>query len=144
MKYNALKYLPNNFQYDDEGLWSLTLPHDANRISNIILDEFGTNIIIMDCTAGLGGNTISFCNYFIFVISIENDYYRFNMLKNNIDLLNISNIYLINDDCINVLLNKFNKNDRNDFCKNYLVRNINCYFIDPPWGGINYKKKKLI
>jgi 16S rRNA G966 N2-methylase RsmD len=123
------KYLLTNNLYNDlEGLWSFTLENDANKISKIILNEFGSNSIIIDNTAGLGGNTISFSYYFKYVISIEYDNNRFNLLKNNINYLNLSNIYLINDNCINI------------FNKNFMNNKIFIYFFDPPWGGPNYKK----
>ena len=120
--------LTNNLYNDLEGLWSFTLENDAKKISKIILNEFGNNSIIIDNTAGLGGNTISFSYYFKYVISIEYDNNRFNLLKNNINYLNLSNIYLINNNCINI----FNRN----FINNEMI----IYFFDPPWGGPNYKK----
>jgi len=120
--------LTNNLYNDLEGLWSFTLENDAKKISKILLNEFGNNSIIIDNTAGLGGNTISFSNYFKYVISIEYDNNRFNLLKNNINYLNLSNIYLINDNCINI------------FNKNFVNNKIIIYFFDPPWGGPNYKK----
>jgi hypothetical protein len=53
-----------NLGYDSEGLWSITLPQDADTISQIILNENNSDITIIDTTAGLGGNTLSFAKYF--------------------------------------------------------------------------------
>ncbi len=54
----------NRLQYDDEGIWSITLPHDAKKISKIIRKELNKNSIIIDATCGLGGNLISLSKYF--------------------------------------------------------------------------------
>lgn len=115
----------NRLQYDDEGIWSITLPHDAEKISKIIRKELNKNSIIIDATCGLGGNLISLSKYFKKVIGIEINKERFKMLLNNIYLYKINNIFLINKNCVDML---------NSFIYNGL-------FIDPPWGGPNYKLK---
>ena len=127
-----LNMYPSNFKYDEEGLWSLTLPNDADKISKIIINEFGNNIIILDGTAGLGGNIISFCKYFQYVIGIEYNNDRFNLLKNNIELFKLCNVELLNNNSTKLIL------------ENQLNKYINCYFFDPPWGGPNYKYNKYI
>jgi len=110
-------------KYDMEGLWSISMPNDAKEISLIILNKFGSNINILDGTAGIGGNVISFAKYFNKVCAIELNTSRFEILKNNIDIYQYKNIKLINDDSIN-----------------YLNNNYDVYFFDPPWGGPDYKK----
>jgi 16S rRNA G966 N2-methylase RsmD len=118
-------HMENNYQllkYDNIGLYSISLPSDADKISQIIEKELGNNKIIFDGTAGLGGNTISFSKYFKYVISIEMDKDRFNLLENNIKTYKLNNIVLINDNCLN-----------------YLDENCDGYFFDPPWGGPDYK-----
>jgi len=120
----------NKLLYDDEGIWSITLPYDANKISYIIRNELNKNSIIIDATCGLGGNIISLSKYFKKVIGIEINKNRFIMLLNNIFIYNINNIYLINDDFINIINNS-----------KYIYHGI---FIDPPWGGPNYKLQKKI
>lgn len=121
------KIFPSNtehtmLKYDIEGLWSITLPSEAEIISNIIKKEVGEDAVIFDGTAGIGGNTISFAKNFKYVTSVELSLDRFNLLKNNINIFNLQNINLINDNCIN-----------------YLDGNYNVYFFDPPWGGPEYK-----
>ena len=117
-----------NLRYDVEGLWSISHPEDADHISEIIKNFVGnTNINILDGTAGLGGNVLSFAKYFNNVHGIELDKNRFNMLRDNISCYNFDNIKLTNGDCINFL------NDDYDV-----------YFFDPPWGGPNYKHKESI
>lgn len=116
--------LNNNFDgllYDNEGLWSITHPEDANCISNKILKYSNKTSKIIDLTSGCGGNIISFGKYFNNVTGIELDLDRYLILKNNVSLYNY-NINVINDDC----------------CK-YLDKNYDIFFIDPPWGGPDYK-----
>lgn len=118
----------NLLKTDDEGIWSITLPQDADFISNIICGINGKNKIIVDCTAGLGGNTISFAKYFKKVIGIEISKERFELLQNNINVYNLQNTELINGSCVDFINNESNMN------------NIDILFFDPPWGGPDYKK----
>jgi 16S rRNA G966 N2-methylase RsmD len=121
--------IPNNslLKYDTEGLWSISLPSDADKLSNIIINNFGSNLYILDGTSGLGGNVISFSKYFKKVCGIELNKERFIILKNNIDAFQLSNVILINDDC-----------------NNHLIDTYDLYFFDPPWGGPNYKNNENI
>ena len=64
------------------------------------------------------------------MLSIEKNEIHYNLLKNNIEILNIDNIKLINDDFINYI-NLNNINEKYDLL-----------FIDPPWGGPNYKNRR--
>lgn len=114
-------------KYDSEGLWSISLPCDAEKISLIILNIFGPNIYILDGTSGIGGNVISFGKYFKKVCGIELNKDRFEILKNNINIFQLDNIILINDDC-----------------NNHLNDNYDIYFFDPPWGGPEYKNKNQL
>jgi 16S rRNA G966 N2-methylase RsmD len=111
-------------KYDTEGLWSISLPSDADKISSLILNIFGPNLYILDGTSGIGGNVISFAKYFKKVCGIEINKDRFEILKNNIDIFKLNNVILINDDC-----------------NNYLDNDYDIYFFDPPWGGPDYKNK---
>ena len=114
-------------KYDTEGLWSITHPAEATIISKLIQAEIGYNSRILDATAGIGGNTISFANYFKHVTAIELFQTRFEILKNNVNTFNNTNIELINDSCLNHLDGKYDG-----------------YFFDPPWGGPNYKYNSKI
>ncbi len=109
-------------QCDQEGLWSITYPKDAEIISNIIKDEIGANSNIFDATAGVGGNTISFGKHFAHVTSVELVESRYQLLKNNISVYKLSNVNSINGDCLELL-----------------AGNYQGYFFDPPWGGPDYK-----
>jgi 16S rRNA G966 N2-methylase RsmD len=119
--------LNNELKYDIEGLWSITLPQEATIISKLIQSDIGYDSKIVDATAGIGGNTISFANYFKNVTAIEIQRSRFDILSNNINYYKINNIELINDSCLN-----------------HLNGNYDGIYFDPPWGGPNYKNTSKI
>jgi predicted RNA methylase len=118
----------NNLKSDIEGLYSLSHKEDADVLSNIIKDKYG-NIKILDGTAGIGGNSISFGINFKNVISVEKDKVRFDFLVENIKNANL-NIELINCSVIDYI-----KNNNETF---------DLIFLDPPWGGPNYKYEKSL
>jgi len=107
--------------YDNEGLWSITHPEDANIISETILKFNTTESKIIDLTAGCGGNLLSFGKYFKNVTGVENNKERFDILNTNITCYDY-NINILNDNCCNHLDEKYD-----------------IFFIDPPWGGPEYK-----
>lgn len=119
----------NKLKTDYIGEFSITKPDDADIITNIILNHIKRkNIIITDCTAGLGGNTISFSRTFDIVKSIEINKLRYELLKNNIETYNLKNVELINNNFLMTIFDKYQ----------------DVIFIDPPWGGKGYKKRKNI
>ena len=111
-------------KYDNEGLWSITYPKEADIISQIIKSEIGQEATIFDATAGVGGNTISFAKYFTHVFSVEISASRFELLKNNIEVYKLENVTVSNENCLDILSG-----------------NYQGYFFDPPWGGPDYKQK---
>lgn len=119
-------------QIDDDSIHYISIREHANQITSIINEYLKkinleiNDIIITDATAGVGGNTISFGMNFEHVIAIELSEYRCNCLKNNLSMYDLENIKIINGDCINIL--------------NEIKNNI--IFMDPPWGGRDYKNKK--
>jgi len=118
-----------NIEYDEEGLYSITPPNSAILITKIIKTYFSHNkITVTDGCAGLGGNVFSFASSFETVFAIEQDCSRFMMLVNNIAVLQHKNVLCINGDMLNI----FNK----------LHQDV--IFMDPPWGGIDYKYKHNI
>jgi 16S rRNA G966 N2-methylase RsmD len=121
-------------KYDNEGLYSITKSHEADKISKIIIkyidDNKYLNLHIFDGTGGLGGNTINFSKYFVNVTSFESNSERCDMLKNNITVYGLNNVKIHNCDSVIFL-------DTN-------YANYNVFFFDPPWGGPSYKEKKNI
>ena len=110
---------------DTEGMYSLSYKEDADLLSNIIKDKFG-DIKIIDGTSGIGGNSISFGLHFSSIVSIEINKERFKYLQANLEFFKLK-CTLYNDDMLNHL------NDDYDLI-----------FIDPPWGGPNYKLEKSL
>jgi|SRR5210317_811348 16S rRNA G966 N2-methylase RsmD len=121
------KYVPqnirNNLKLDEEAYYSVTDQTTADTISNELLHNFPDVKIITDGTACIGGNTYSFSKYFKKVQAIEIDKTKFDYLQHNINCLGINNVELFNDDVINKI---------QDLEQDMI-------FIDPPWGGPNYK-----
>ena len=117
----------NHTKIDKESVSYISSPIYAEKISKIILNHTKTNkIIITDCTAGCGGDTISFLNKFKKVYSIEKNLIRFSYLLNNIKAYN------------------FTRNSR-VYCGNFLniikdITDHDVIYFDPPWGGKDYKK----
>ena len=115
----------NNLKMDYEGTFSLSWKKDADILSKII-KEIYSDVKIIDATAGVGGNSISFGTYFSNVTSIEMDTERFNLLVDNLNTHNIKN-----------------KTINGNFL-DYLDIDYNLIFIDLPWGGPSYKYKNSI
>lgn len=121
----------NKLKIDYESVSFISSPIYSDKIIKIISDHIklpNNEIIITDCTAGCGGDTIGFLHKFSKVNSIEKKFDRFNYLINNIkayNLLNKSNVYF--GDFTNIA---------------QYINNHNVLYIDPPWGGKDYKKKR--
>lgn len=120
------------------GKYSITKPIHTSWIKSIIINFFKNknlntkNMNIIDCTACVGGDSISFSKYFKNVLSIEKNKIHYDILENNINNLEINNIELINNDFLDSIKN------------NIKTKNYNILFLDPPWGGPNYKNLKNI
>lgn len=120
-----------NLLIDDESISYITTPSEANKIATII--EAHTNkykpnceISIIDGTGGVGGDTIAFCSKFGNIISIEENSDRSKLLSHNIQQYAFKNITIINGDS-SLIIPK--------------ILDIDVIYIDPPWGGKDYKKK---
>lgn len=122
-----------NLQIDKDSIHYISLREDAETITEIIKKSFRlkenekfTDLYITDATAGVGGNTLSFGKNFKYVNSIEIHKKRYKFLENNIKIYEFDNINTYNENCIDII--------------DLLYQDI--IFIDPPWGGKDYKKKK--
>jgi 16S rRNA G966 N2-methylase RsmD len=108
-----------------ESIYSITHYKLADKISKDILEYCKSAKTITDATANVGGNTISFSKHFKTVNSVEIDPMTCSALKKNIKTYNLKNV--------------------NVYCKSYLTilndLTQDVIFIDPPWGGINYREK---
>ena len=111
----------------DEGSYSITRRRDADRIMNVLIYALKDlhNMTITDATACIGGDTLNFAMNFRHVHSIELKHDNFDVLTNNVNVYGFNNVTLHHGDSTNL----FNWN-------------TNVLYIDPPWGGKDYKKHK--
>ncbi len=131
----------NNYEkikIDDDSFSYITIREIAELITKIIshhLLQFNVNpqkSSIIDYTAGVGGNVLSFSKHFLSVHAIELSELRAEYLKNNIDVYGFKNITVYNESSI-------------DFNENKMLKiNPNVIFVDPPWGGVNYKNSESL
>jgi len=108
----------------EEGSYSITRRRDANRVMMFLEYALGPLDIksITDATACNGGDTLNFALKFKEVKSIEINNDNFETLKHNIGIYNLSNVELFHGDCTKIL--------------NW---HTDVLYIDPPWGGPNYR-----
>ena len=129
-------------QMDEVASFSVTEATFADKISRIlvVLPNLSSKTTIVDATAGVGGNSMSFLCYFSNVISVEIDQNTSRMLQNN--LTHAKN-----------LLNCRNKGNFSVFNGDFMIlknttdifRNkVDIIFFDPPWGGRDYLEKSKL
>lgn len=111
----------------EEGRYSITRRRDAVRILNVIRSVVGKldDKTVTDATACIGGDTINFGLNCRHVHSIELKKENYDALVNNVNVYNLTNVETINDNCLTIF------NWKTDIL-----------FIDPPWGGPDYKTQK--
>lgn len=107
----------------NDSLYSISSPDVADQMSKLIKNALPSAKIIIDGTANVGGNTLSFSSYFDHVIAVEINLDTFNVLKNNVETYKRKNVELINDDFLNLVP----------------VLSADVIFMDPPWTGTFYK-----
>lgn len=128
----ANKYFPKHndeIKIDEVGKYSISKPYITKQIIDIIKKFMNTReIIITDAMACVGGDTLSFANNFKKVNAIELDSKRFEFLKHNMKLFNKKNINFYNSDFLEVI-KKLNQD---------------VIYLDPPWGGPDYKNQQSV
>ena len=139
---NTVNY--NNLLIDDESFSFITIREIAHLTSKIICNHLSKHNInpqkvsIADYCAGVGGNVISFSKFFNHVYAIEINKTRSEYLLNNIGIYNCKNVSVINKSSI----------DYNQICTDnkQCIYNDNpvIIFIDPPWGGNDYKNTDIL
>lgn len=108
---------------DHEASYSVTDQVTADKITKDIKAFVTAGAVITDGTACIGGNTYSFAKEFRSVNAIEIDPLRCSYLKNNLGVLGLKNVRC---ECGDVLVESM---------KQYQ----DVIFLDPPWGGPDYK-----
>jgi predicted RNA methylase len=117
----------SNLKITEEGSYSITRRRDAERIMDILRIIFKEmkNMTITDATACIGGDTLNFALHFKHVHSIELNHSNFDALTNNVSVYDLNNVTLHHADSVAL----FNWN-------------THVLYVDPPWGGKDYKKNK--
>ncbi|CAI5705768.1 unnamed protein product [Peronospora effusa] len=142
--------LRNQLQVDEVAEFSVTDFEMATKISQAVLDLFAPlkedttsesgnedhedgrtaiqerkkyPLVVTDGTACIGGNVLSFCDFFMHVNAIENNATRVQMLRHNLQVLKKTNVKCIHANYLDVMLE--------------LQQDV--VFLDPPWGGPEYK-----
>ena len=110
-----------------EGSYSITRRRDADRIIHILqaVLKHISEMTITDSTACIGGDTLNFGLHFKHVHSIELKNENFEALTNNVEVYGLNNVTLHHGDCLKI----FNWN-------------TDVLYIDPPWGGKDYRQHK--
>lgn len=120
-----------NLLIDEESMTYITTPQETKKIFNITIPHINKYKKISSCTAvdatgGAGGDTITCCQNFQSVISIEIDYQRYTYLKNNVEQYNFKNCTIMHGDSTTII-------PKIQYC--------DVIYVDPPWGGSDYKTK---
>lgn len=112
-----------------EGEYSVTRRRDADRMLHVIAKVVGDlkTKTVTDATGCVGGDTIQFGLRCRFVNSIELNEENFKALQNNVNVYGLENVTLHHGDCTKVF------NWKTDIL-----------FVDPPWGGPNYKENETL
>lgn len=148
-------------QLDADARFLVTDEAAADTITDTIsgLEGVGRATVILDATACIGGNTLSFAKRFETVVAIENDAARFGMLTQNCAVLagagGRGKIKLRHADCL-LTVPKLAKALQSKAAKvaaaaasgagakkrqRATARNGEfVVFLDPPWGGLAYKE----
>ncbi len=121
------------FQTTREGLYSITKPRESIKVLKIITNSILSNlrshpseVNILDCFGGIGGDSIRFGLTFKELFTVEKNYDNFLALKNNLEQYGI-NAHLYQNDILEVP---------------QLLDKVSIVYADPPWGGPGYSKIK--
>jgi predicted RNA methylase len=112
----------------EEGKYSYTKREDGDRTIQFLkryIPSLHTRTIL-DGTGNIGGDTILFGLNFYTVHSIELDPDNFKALTHNVNLYKLKNVHL-------------HEGDTTELYKDYPS---DILYLDPPWGGPDYKEKK--
>jgi hypothetical protein len=121
-----------NFKLNGEGAYSITKPHEASQIvkciEGFIDDHILYNKTITDGSACMGGDLVRFCTRFKIVNGIEIDPDNFRFLVKNVHIFGCENANLF---C-------------QDYTEIYKSLKQDIIYLDPQWGGPDYKTKDVV
>jgi 16S rRNA G966 N2-methylase RsmD len=114
-----------------ESEYSSLTPHASKQVANIISKYFKNEQInnILDATAHIGCDSVNFhIRFNASVICVENDEETYNCLVKNLETFNNNKVptYPVLGNCL-------------EFIKGF-KQQTDFVYLDPPWGGPDYKK----
>lgn len=123
------KYFPKtnnmeNLMLTSEGEYSITKPEQGMQISNIVKKYVPSNLTLIDGTVGMGGDLLYLSGHFKSCLAVDNNNNHLSMAQNNLSIYGINNVHYVHDSIMNVVEH----------------RNADVLWLDPPWGGKEYKK----
>lgn len=133
-KYTNLYFPPlpagecKRLQSTTVSLYSSTPHKYAVKIVDEIVRHTGTDGTIVDATCCIGADTVAFAQRFRHVVGFELDPQNYKSLVNNVGVYSLKNVELYNI----------------DFLASWdIIRDKNpvAVYIDPPWGGSDYRDK---
>ena len=139
------KYVPapqrSLLKLDEEAAYSVTDQVTADRMTQDLVRVLGPGVAksatLCDATACIGGNAMSFARAFKHVVAIESDTTRFAFLQHNLHVLGFHNVHCVHGDSVKEV--SWNHSRLRSKAQLYDV-----IFIDPPWGGPDYKTQSLV
>jgi len=123
----------------EEGKYSITRPAQGYQIANIIKKYIpnSTNYSFLDGTAGMGGDLYYIAPLFKYAVGIEKNAEHSQITNSNLTVLEVKNVKIRNMSIIDYL-----SEDSKEFNEDFPSKTIDVLWIDPPWGGPDYKKYK--
>lgn len=112
--------IDENLKMTNVGVYSVTHYKHALVLAHNIRKFFPLCNVVCESCGGVGGDTIILCQQFKKVICYEPDPVQNLVLSHNLVCFGIKNCYLLNH--------------------KYAVTVCDVLYIDPPWGGLNYKE----
>lgn len=119
----------NLLRFDDEALYSTTDQLTADKICKDIMKFVPSTGVVTDATACIGGSCASFAKTFSKVFAVEIDPTKYDYLRHNMMVMGLHQV--VESICGDALV----------VCPTLLQDII---FIDPPWGGPEYKLSSSI
>lgn len=137
------KFIPpltrSQLMLDEEAAYSVTDQYTADKMTRDIVRYSGGGGVICDATACVGGNASSFSRAFKHVVAIERNQTRYDYLVHNMNVLKAHNVKCILGDALEELTWGCTRVHMGNGGVNYDV-----IFIDPPWGGPDYKSQEFL
>jgi predicted RNA methylase len=118
-------------QVDEVSLYSITEARLAESMTATMLRFLPASSVVTDATAAVGGNTLSFARAFAHVNAVELSAQRASMLQHNVDLVGLGAKVTVR---------------QGDFTQLWQRPDLrqDAVFMDPPWGGPQYKDAAVL